>query len=103
MNPQDNAPANPGNPQQQVIERLKTAVNVLVTVSNSPSVDQLAAAVGFTLTLNKMGKHATAVYSGDTPSTIEFLTPAATIEKNTDSLRDFIVSLDKKQSRQAPL
>ncbi|MDB5183287.1 MAG: hypothetical protein JWO47_1071 [Candidatus Saccharibacteria bacterium] len=95
MNPQ--APT-PGNPQQQVIERLKTAVNVLVTVSNSPSVDQLSAAVGFTLALNKMGKHATAVYSGDTPSTIEFLTPAATIEKNTDSLRDFIVSLDKSKA-----
>jgi len=71
---------------------------VLVTVSNSPSVDQLAAAVGFTLTLNKMGKHATAVYSGDTPSTIEFLTPEATLEKNTDSLRDFIVSLDKSKA-----
>ncbi len=95
MNPQD---PTPGNPQQQVIERLKTAVNVLVTVSNSPSVDQLAAAVGFTLILNKMGKHATAVYSGDTPSTIEFLTPAATLEKNIDSLRDFIVSLDKSKA-----
>ncbi len=98
MNPQDNTSANLGNPQQQVIERLKTAVNVLVTVSNSPSVDQLAAAVGFTLMLNKMGKHATAVYSGDTPSTIEFLSPASTIEKNTDSLRDFIVSLDKSKA-----
>jgi hypothetical protein len=98
MNPQDQAQVNQGNPQQQVIERLKTAVNVLVTVSNSPSVDQLAAAVGFTLALNKMGKHATAVYSGDTPSTIEFLKPEATLEKNTDSLRDFIVSLDKSKA-----
>ena len=95
MNPQD---IQPGTPQQQVIERLKTAVNVLVTVSNSPSVDQLAAAIGFTLALNKMGKHATAVFSGDVPSTIEFLKPETTIEKNTDSLRDFIVSLDKSKA-----
>lgn len=95
MNPQD---IQPGTPQQQVSERLKTAVNVLVTVSNNPSVDQLAAAIGFTLTLNKMGKHATAVFSGDVPSTIEFLKPEATIEKNTDSLRDFIVSLDKSKA-----
>lgn len=95
MNPQV---ADLGNPQQQALERLRTAVNVLVTVSNNPSVDQLAAAVGFTLTLNKMGKHATAVYSGETPSTIEFLKPETTLEKNTDSLRDFIVSLDKSKA-----
>ena len=95
MNPQD---TDQGSPQQQVIERLRTAVNVLVTVSNSPTVDQLAAAIGFTLTLNKLGKHATAVFSGDVPSTLEFLKPEATIEKNTDSLRDFIVSLDKSKA-----
>lgn len=95
MNPQDTPQ---GSPQQQAVERLRTAVNVLVTVSNSPSVDQLAAAIGFTLTLNKLGKHATAVFSGDIPSTIEFLKPEATIEKNTDSLRDFIVSLDKSKA-----
>jgi nanoRNase/pAp phosphatase (c-di-AMP/oligoRNAs hydrolase) len=95
MNPQEN---NPGGPQAQAIERLRTAVNVLVTVSNNPSVDQLAAAIGFTLTLNKMGKHATAVFSGDVPSTMKFLKPETTIEKNTDSLRDFIVSLDKAKA-----
>ncbi len=102
MNPQDIPALNPsqpvGTPQTQAIERLRTAVNVLVTVSNNPTVDQLAAAIGFTLTLNKIGKHATAVYSGDTPSTLEFLKPEATIEKNTDSLRDFIVSLDKAKA-----
>ena len=95
MNPQEIAP---GTPQQQVIERLRTAVNVLVTVSNSPTVDQLAAAIGFTLSLNKLGKHATAVFSGDVPSTLEFLKPETTLEKNTDSLRDFIVSLDKAKA-----
>lgn len=86
------------NPRQQVAERIRTAVNVLVTVSNNPTVDQLAAAIGFTLVLNKLGKHATAVFSGAVPSTIEFLQPEETIEKNTDSLRDFIVSLDKSKA-----
>src|SRR3982751_3927601 len=81
--------------KQQVVERLKQATNVLVTVSNNPSVDQLAACIGLTLLLNKMGKHATAVFSGKVPSTIEFLKPEETIEKNTDSLRDFIIALDK--------
>lgn len=86
------------NPKQQVVERVRTAVNVLVTVSNDPTVDQLSSAIGFTLMLNKLGKHATTVFSGKIPSTIEFLKPETTIEKNTDSLRDFIVSLDKSKA-----
>src|SRR5580692_3524546 len=86
------------NPKQQVIERLKQANNVLVTVRSNPSVDQLAACIGLTLMLNKIGKHATAVFSGEIPSTIEFLKPEATLEKNTDSLRDFIIALDKSKA-----
>ena len=86
------------NVRQQIIERLKQTTNVLVTVSNNPSVDQLAACIGLTLMLNKLGKHGTAVFSGKVPSTIEFLKPEATIEKNTDSLRDFIIALDKSKA-----
>lgn len=84
--------------KQQVIDRLKQANNVLVTVSSNPSIDQLAACIGLSLALIKLDKHATAVYSGDTPSTIEFLQPEETLEKNTDSLRDFIISLDKSKA-----
>ncbi len=84
--------------KQQIAERLKTANNVLVTVSTNPSVDQLAATIGFTLLLNKLGKHGTAVFSGSVPSTLEFLRPEATIEKTTDSLRDFIIALDKTKA-----
>ncbi|MFO0881905.1 MAG: hypothetical protein U0491_00440 [Candidatus Saccharimonadales bacterium] len=86
------------NPKSQVVERLKEAQNVLVTVSNNPSVDQLSAAIGLTLMMNKLGKHATAVFSGQVPSTIEFLKPEDTLEQNTDSLRDFIISLDKSKA-----
>lgn len=86
------------NPKTSLIERLKTANNVLITVSANPSVDQLAAAIGMTLFLNKQGKHATAVFSGEVPSTLEFLQPEDTLEKNTDSLRDFIIALDKSKA-----
>ncbi len=86
------------SPKQQIAERLKTANNILVTVSTNPSVDQLAAAIGFSLLLNKLGKHGTAVFSGQVPSTLEFLRPEQTLEKNTDSLRDFIVALDKAKA-----
>jgi len=84
--------------KQQIVDKLKGAKNVLITVSTNPSVDQLAACIALTLLLNKLDKHATAVYSGETPSTIEFLQPTDTIEKNTDSLRDFIISLDKAKA-----
>jgi hypothetical protein len=82
----------------QLIEKLKSGANILVTVSNNPSVDQLAACIALTIALNKMDKHATAVFSGDIPETIEFLKPEETLEKNTDSLRDFIIALDKTKA-----
>lgn len=84
--------------KQQVADRIKQATNILVTVNANPSVDQLAACIGLTLLLNKLDKHATAVFSGKVPSIIEFLQPEKTIEKNTDSLRDFIISLDKAKA-----
>ncbi len=84
--------------KQSTVDRIQQATNVLVTVSNDPSVDQLSACIGLTLFLNKLGKHATAVFSGKVPSTLEFLQPDKTIEKDTDSLRDFIISLDKSKA-----
>lgn len=84
--------------KKQLIERINQAQNILVTVSTSPSVDQLSAAIGLTLVLNHLGKHGTAVFSGEVPSTLEFLKPEETLEKNTDSLRDFIIALDKSKA-----
>jgi hypothetical protein len=86
------------NQKQQLTERLKQAQNILVTVSKNPSVDQLSAAIGLTLVLNHLDKHGTAVFSGQVPSTLEFLKPEDTLEKNTDSLRDFIIALDKSKA-----
>src|SRR5579884_2586878 len=84
--------------KQQLVDKLKTANNILVTVSRDPSVDQLASCLGLGLLLNKMGKHTAAVFSGQVPSTIEFLQPENTLEKTTDSLRDFIIALDKSKA-----
>lgn len=58
--------------KQQIIDKLKDSSNVLVTVNTNPSVDELSAALGITLLLNKLNKHATAVFSGDVPPAIEF-------------------------------
>lgn len=95
----NNTSANPQMaPFELVVDKLKNSSNVLVTVSANPSLDQLSACIGLTIVLNKIGKHATAVFSGKIPSAIEFLKPEKTIEKNTDSLRDFIISLDKSKA-----
>lgn len=85
-------------PKQQVVDTLKGATNVMVTIARDPSIDQLAACIGLTLMLNKLGKHATAVFSGAIPSIVDFLEPENTLEPNTDSLRDFIISLDKSKA-----
>ncbi|MDQ3093624.1 MAG: hypothetical protein M3Q70_00395 [bacterium] len=85
-------------PLQQIVERLKQANTVLVTVNKNPTVDQLAACIGLTLFINKMNKHAAAVFSGQVPQNISFLEPDKTLEPNTDSLRDFIISLDKDKA-----
>lgn len=84
--------------KNELVDKIKSATNILVTVSRDPSVDQLASLLGLTILLNKQGKHAAAVFSGKVPSTLEFLKPEETFEKNTDSLRDFIIALDKNKA-----
>lgn len=84
--------------KQQIADKIKNSSNILVTVSNDPSVDELSAALGLTLLLNKMDKHATAVFSGHIPPAITFLDPEKTFEDTTDSLRDFIIALDKEKA-----
>lgn len=88
----------PAAAKQQIAERVKQAGKFLVTVNANPTVDQLAACIGLALLLNKMGKHATAVFSGKIPNAIQFLEPEKTIQKNADGLRDFIISLDKNKA-----
>ena len=88
----------PAAAKQQIAERVKQANKFLVTVNSNPTVDQLAACIGLTLLLNKMGKHATAVFSGQVPNVLQFLEPDKTIQKNADVLRDFIISLDKDKA-----
>jgi hypothetical protein len=95
---QQDTQATNSDPFAQISSRIEEANNVLVTVSANPSVDQLSALIGLTVALNKKGKHATAVFSGKVPAAIDFLEPNRTIEKNTDSLQDFIISLDKSKA-----
>ncbi len=85
-------------PKQLIVERIKNASNILVTVGYDPSVDELSAALGLTMMINKLDKTATAVFSGAIPPAIEFLEPSKTFEADVDGLRDFIIALDKEKA-----
>lgn len=89
---------NEANAKQQIVDTLKNADTILVTVSTNPSVDELSAALGLTIFLNDMNKHATAVVSGSIPPAISFLEPDKTFEDTVDSLRDFVIALDKEKA-----
>jgi len=84
--------------KQQVVEKIKEATKILVTVSDDPSVDALSAALALTLLLDKQQKYATAIFSGETPPAIAFLQPEKTFDDTTDSLRDFIIALNKEKA-----
>lgn len=90
--------ASPASTKKQIIDSIKQANSILVTVSRNPSVDELSAALGLTIFLNKLEKHATAVFSGQVPPAITFLEPDKTFEETADSLRDFIIALDKEKA-----
>lgn len=89
---------NEGSAKQQIVEGIKANSSILVTVSDSPSVDELSAALGLTMLLNKLDKRGTAIFSGAIPPAITFLDPAKTFEGTVDSLRDFIIALDKEKA-----
>ena len=64
-----------GNVTKKVADKIKACENILVALSKDPDVDEISAAIGLTMILNKLGKHVTAIYSGETPNTLEFLKP----------------------------
>lgn len=84
--------------KQQIVDNIQNVDTILVTVGSNPSVDELSAALGLTMYLNDLGKHATAVMSGAIPPAINFLEPEKTFEPTIDSLRDFVIALDKDKA-----
>ena len=86
------------NARQQIVDSIKKSSNILVSVCSDPSVDELSAALGLSIILNNLDKRATAIFSGDVPAAIEFLEPGKTFENSADSLRDFIIALNKEKT-----
>ncbi len=86
------------NAQEQIIAKLKESESILIAVNDNPSVDELSSALALTLAINNSGKHATAVASGEMPDALAFLRPEKTFENSVDSLRDFIIALNKEKA-----
>ena len=84
--------------RSEVIGKINNAHNVLIALSSDPSVDEMAAAIGLSLYLDKLGKRATAIYSGATPNALEFLKPEDAFEPSADSLQDFVIALNKDKA-----
>ena len=91
-------PASVSDIQGEVVKKIASAQNVLVALSSDPSVDEMAAAIGLSLFLDKLGKRATAIYSGSTPNALEFLKPEETFEPTADTLQDFVIALNKEKA-----
>ena len=82
----------------EIASKISDSKNVLIALSSDPSVDELAAAIGLSLYLDKLGKRATAIYSGATPNALEFLKPEETFESSPDTLQDFVIALNKEKA-----
>lgn len=93
-----NEPVGATDNLEKVVERINDADSILVALSKDPSVDEMTAALGLALMLDKYGKHVTAIYSGKTPNALEFLKPDETFEADTNSLQDFIIALEKEKA-----
>ncbi len=83
---------------QEVASKISESHNVLIALSSDPSVDEMCAAIGLSLYLDKLGKRATAIYSGSTPNALEFLKPEETFESTADTLQDFVIALSKEKA-----
>ena len=94
--PVEQRPTN--NIGNKVAEKINEAHNILIALSSDPSVDEIAAAIGLSLHLDRMGKRATAIYSGHAPNALEFLNPEETFETSTDALQDFVIALNKEKA-----
>ena len=71
----------------EVAGKIRDSKNVLIALSSDLS-----------LYLDKLGKRATAIYSGTTPNALEFLKPEETFESSADTLQDFVIALSKDKA-----
>ena len=82
----------------EIVDKINEAQNILIALSSDPSVDEMASAIGLSLFLDRLGKRATAIYSGSTPNALEFLKPEDTFEPTVNAIQDFVIALNKDKA-----
>lgn len=82
----------------EIIQKINDSKYILIALSGGPSIDELAAAIGLTSYLNRLGKRATAIYSGGIPDALGFLEANNSFDDSADVLQDFVISLDKNKA-----
>lgn len=82
----------------KVAEKIANSRNILIATSSDPSVDELSSAITLARFLDRLGKHAIAIYSGEAPNALAFLNPAEYFENSADVLQDFVISISKEKA-----
>ena len=82
----------------EIIQKINSSKYILIALSGGPSIDELSAAIGLTSYLNRLGKRATAIYSGGIPDALSFLEANNSFDDSADVLQDFVISLDKNKA-----
>ena len=82
----------------EIIQKINSSKYILIALSGGPSIDELSAAIGLTSYLNRLGKRATAIYSGGIPDALSFLEADNSFDDSADVLQDFVISLDKNKA-----
>ena len=90
----------PLSTEQQIYNYINKAKKILICFKKDFEVDSLAAALGLSFSLKKMGRDVTVVCSDFvSPKNLLFLPMAREIKSDLPALRKFIISLDVSQSQ----
>jgi phosphoesterase RecJ-like protein len=83
------------NTDQQILEQINKAKNILITFKKTWNGDAVASALAFYLVLKKMDKNVEVIAERfDKAGTYSFLPEFGSIQNTMDNLRKFIVSVD---------
>ena len=83
--------------KDQVAHKLQEANTILIITRKSPTISYLAAGLAMSGLLQSLNKTAVFVHSGDIPMNIGFLRPEDSISSTAETLRNFIISINKSK------
>lgn len=81
--------------KEEVAEKIKEVDNILIITSSSPKIDQLSSSLALAEILHDLDKNSVIVHSEEPSTAVKFLKPENVIQKDAESLRDFIVSFKR--------